>query len=591
MVLLGQRRSFDGNLCTIRYVGEVAGTTGQWYGVEWDDPTRGKHSGEHKGVRYFTCRSNLSTAGSFVRPSRPADRPMGFLEALREKYAPEFEQELSGPRDGAPHDSIEISGKVVEEVGFDKIRKQLAELQELKIVLLDGLCVAGVLAEDDPVQSDTARREIEATCPKIAELDLSRSLLSRWADVADICEPLKRLMVLKLNGNRLGPVDERLRFEGITELHLDETLLSWDEISALTYQFPSLVSLAVSANQITALSAPISDTITTLKLEHNEISSLSAVQHLANLPKLEQLSLRGNCIETVHAPDATDIPLRFPHTLKFLDLSRNRIASWLFIDDISSHFSGLSSLRISGNPLFNQPVAPSTITNTPARPMTVDEAYILTVSRLPALQVVNYGKVTPQDRHNGELYYLSLIGKELSAAPGSAERDILAKHPRYADLCAKYGEPVVTRDTDSAQSSGAVNPRSIAAGLVKMAFYLGSSRDNGQKNETMKVKEIPRSFDTYQVKAIVSRLFGLPAFQFRLVWETDELDPVGQGTADDDDWDSSEDEGEGMDSQACFATDGTGLVRREVELVDSTRNIGAWFYGDSAEASIRVEVF
>ena len=52
---LGERRSFDGSLCTVRYVGEVAGTSGQWLGVEWDDPTRGKHSGEHKGVRYFTC--------------------------------------------------------------------------------------------------------------------------------------------------------------------------------------------------------------------------------------------------------------------------------------------------------------------------------------------------------------------------------------------------------------------------------------------------------------------------------------------------------------------------------------------------------
>jgi hypothetical protein len=388
---------------------------------------------------------------------------------------------------------------------------------------------------------------------------------------------------------------------------LDETLLSWDEvwrgslqgiyllmhgqISALTYQFPSLASLAVSANQITALSAPVSDTITTLKLEHNEISSLSAAQHLANLPKLEQLSLRGNCIETVHAPDATDIPLRFPHTLKFLDLSRNRVASWLFINDIPSLFPGLSSLRISGNPLFSQPVAPSTITHAPERPMTVDEAYILTLARLPALQVLNYGKVTPQDRHNGELYYLSLIGKELSAAPGSAERDILAKHPRYADLCSKYGEPMVIRATDSALSSGAVDPRSVAAGLVKMAFYIGSSRDNGQKNETVRVKEIPRSFDTYQVKAIVSRLFGLPALQFRLVWETDELDPVRQGSADNDEWDSSEDEGEGMDSQTGSAADGAGLVRREVELVDSTRDIGAWFYGDSAEASIRVEVF
>lgn len=152
-----------------------------------------------------------------MRPSRPADKPRGFLEALREKYASEFlEQEkilrekrehYGSPSTGdALHGSIEISGKVVEEVGFDKIRKQLSELQELKIVLLDGLQVAGIRAEDGlqeeeekgSGEKDMARREIEQTCPKITELDLSRCLLSRWRDVADICGRLGRLRVLKL---------------------------------------------------------------------------------------------------------------------------------------------------------------------------------------------------------------------------------------------------------------------------------------------------------------------------------------------------------------------------------------------------------
>lgn len=96
--------------------------------------------------------------------------------------------------------AIEISGKVVEEVGFDKIRKQLAELQELRIVLLDGLRVVGVLASYNQVQvlhSEEAQK-IEETCPKITELDLSRSLLSRWRDVWDICNQLKHLKKLKL---------------------------------------------------------------------------------------------------------------------------------------------------------------------------------------------------------------------------------------------------------------------------------------------------------------------------------------------------------------------------------------------------------
>lgn len=156
-------------------------------------------------------KSTHPTAGSFVRPSRPADKPRGFLEALREKYASGFvEQELArqqpGQGDGSAggkdplHESIEISGKVVEEIGFDKIRKKLAELQELKIVLLDGLLVAGILANGSTgdVERDRACREIEETCPKITELDLSRSLLSRWKDVNDICGKLTRLGVLKL---------------------------------------------------------------------------------------------------------------------------------------------------------------------------------------------------------------------------------------------------------------------------------------------------------------------------------------------------------------------------------------------------------
>ena len=52
---IGQRVSYGGDLCTIRYIGEVKGVKGEWLGVEWDDPSRGKHSGEVDGVRYFTC--------------------------------------------------------------------------------------------------------------------------------------------------------------------------------------------------------------------------------------------------------------------------------------------------------------------------------------------------------------------------------------------------------------------------------------------------------------------------------------------------------------------------------------------------------
>jgi dynactin complex subunit len=51
----GKRLSFEGSLCTVCYVGEVQHTKGQWLGVEWDEPDRGKHTGTLKGIEYFKC--------------------------------------------------------------------------------------------------------------------------------------------------------------------------------------------------------------------------------------------------------------------------------------------------------------------------------------------------------------------------------------------------------------------------------------------------------------------------------------------------------------------------------------------------------
>ena len=56
-VHVGTRFSTEtGHLGTIKYGGPVNGTQGIWYGVEWDDPQRGKHDGVKDGHRYFACR-------------------------------------------------------------------------------------------------------------------------------------------------------------------------------------------------------------------------------------------------------------------------------------------------------------------------------------------------------------------------------------------------------------------------------------------------------------------------------------------------------------------------------------------------------
>jgi tubulin-specific chaperone E len=117
------------------------------------------------------------------------------LEALAKKYA-------SGDQPGSSSNSeIHISGKVVEEVGFEDIRQRLAKIHELRIVLLDALCVVGVRALPWVSSSELHLQEQKRIADqnlKIVELDLSRNLLEKWVDVANICSTLKSLKSLKV---------------------------------------------------------------------------------------------------------------------------------------------------------------------------------------------------------------------------------------------------------------------------------------------------------------------------------------------------------------------------------------------------------
>ena len=126
-------------------------------------------------------RSASLTPASFIRPSRPSDQPVSFFEALKKKYASTSAEDVA-----ATANEIRISGKTVEEVGFEKVRRQLAELRALRIVVLDGACIAAV-------ETDLDKQEL-----KVIELDLSRNLLENWYDITAICSALHALKSLRL---------------------------------------------------------------------------------------------------------------------------------------------------------------------------------------------------------------------------------------------------------------------------------------------------------------------------------------------------------------------------------------------------------
>ncbi|KAI1504345.1 hypothetical protein F5X99DRAFT_406062 [Biscogniauxia marginata] len=574
---VGDRLSYDGAVCTVRYIGEVTGTSGSWLGVEWDDPTRGKHDGSHKGVRYFNCQSRSPTAASFVRPTRPAEAPRSFVQAIQEKYTAEL----------VNSSAIRFSGKVAEEVGFEKIRRKQAQLSELKYVVLDGMCIASAYREGDA--------SITETCPKLLELDLSRNLFQNVGVVVAICSELVSLRSLRLNGNRFQSIlddndlhEAEKSFKNIKDLGLEETLMSWEEMCHIATRFPSLSGLVAGTNQLSSLPtvpfSTLSSTLTSLNLEFNDFTTIADVASLAGLKSLRNLHLKGNNIATIRRNSSDELPVVSP-SLQYLDMSYNKVSAWDFIDDLPLCFPGLISLRFAHNPIYDNPDPEHTVNTKNI----TEEAYMFTIGRLASIKALNFGSISQSDRQDAEMFYLTRIGKHLAAVPEAEEADVIKHHKRYAELCELYGPPVVNRLKQ-------VNPAFLEARLVAVQFIFHPAKQRETIDRTTK---IPRSFDIYAVKGIAGKLFGVRPLSLRLTWETGEWDPVAG--FDEEVEDSSEEEDEKQEAMIENTKNITDLneeiglggragkwVKREVELQDGPRQLG--FCVDGLEAKIRVEV-
>ncbi|PVI08553.1 hypothetical protein DM02DRAFT_5528 [Periconia macrospinosa] len=586
---VGKRLSFDGQLCTVRYIGDVKGTKGEWLGVEWDDPARGKHSGEHAGIRYFQCLRDNTTAGSFIRPNRKSDTPRSFVEALKAKYASEdFEDPnveivfTTQPGDNAriraeplskPKQSIRISGKEVEEVGFDKIRKQLAALSELKIVILDGFCMERPIARRNEGTDSwpIGLSDIKDASPKVIELDLSRNLFEEWREIASICEQLTNLRSLRVDGTRFRDtsltVTEIARanaaFAHIKYLKLEDTLLPWEDMTRITQLFSDLTTFVASSNLYASLPSmhTPNPTIVDLSLEDNLFSTLTSLEPLTRLLNLRRLVLKSNKISAIGSTDSEPDPV-FPLSLTEVDFSYNEIADWSFIDALQHTFPGLTSLRISHNPLFKSLQAPD------GKAMTAEDGYVVVLARLANLKTLNFSNVLPKERLDAESYYLSLIAKEVSFAPDSDEERILKTHPRWKELCEEYGEPAIQR------SSSQINPNSLAARLIRLELYqVGGKR--------VKI-EIPKSATAYTLLGIVSQNFQIKPRACKMVWETGEWMPVASEDIYDDGEASETSLSEKNDESPAFSK-----VSREVVIIPGTRGVGTWIEGN--EAVIRIE--
>ncbi len=638
----GRRLCYDGALCTVRFHGALRGLKGDWLGVEWDKPTRGKHSGQYMGEQIFQCLSSSPHAGSFVRPTRKTDPSRTLLEAIKHKYA--ARAPVNGQSRSATRNLIEISGKTVEEVGFDKIQSQISRLADLKVVLVDDLNVAGVANGQSDVQQ--AQAELAEACPNISELDIGWNAIETWWHVATICAPLKQLRILKASGLRLRSFEPALLsngtspFKSIVELQLNECVLKPDQILQLLHSsgkplFSLLKTLWLSRNELTSFHTNYQafrfDSVTALFLENNAFTSLEPISMISiHFPNITHLSLQGNLISTIGVRVST---YQFP-TVTSLNIADNYISNFVFIDALPSLFPNLYSLRISKNPLYDQSSASTTngtASDLSQPKIPSDSTYYLILARIPSLKILNYTPITDRDREEGEIYYLSIAEKHYrntlspfsptQSAIGTAQRQC----PLYDTLCDKYDHPNILRAPPPAHTPTAAQkyaPGTLGARLVTTTFYIPLSTFASPSAFPHPIysltRPLPPSMPVYTLKSLLSHHFGLPPLQLRLIYETGELDPVHETTTklgrgkegweEWGDWDvdvkptspnsglAIGETGDGKDDDekwidGFLLKDGVRWRKREIEILDGMRGWGDYLENNVREAKVRVEPF
>ncbi|KAL6717908.1 hypothetical protein ACLMJK_003993 [Lecanora helva] len=526
-------------------------------------------------------------AASFVRPTKASDKTFGFLEALKKRYAPEAESTQQ----------FSVSSKAVDEIGFEKIRNQLASLEKLPVVGLHKCCITGIKDHDE---DDIFKKWllIKKQDLRISDLDLSSNLLEQWLDVVGICSALSQtLRVLTLNCNRFRDFRKQnidawnTPFLNITELSLCSTYLSWQD-------FPSLTTLRLAENGLGSPTGPLpAPTLRFLDLSSNQIQMLSELDALVELPSLDALILRGNQIRSLMASQCFS-------TVTFLDLTQTELPSVNFLNPIPKIFPSLTALLTTDTPIARNLIERS-----------------LTIATIATLRDLNYSPISATYRRDAEIYFVSIIIERLNAATTAPEAEaIKSQYPTFETLCQVYEMSHLLSSKSAEKDQPVAN--TLATRMIRFTFYIttetfadAKSRDlvlpghdepllstavaNSPRIE--KVKLLPRAYDIYNLKGYVGRLFCINPMACRLIWETQEWDPVIKD-GDDDGWSVDEDQSdEGGDRimsggdvgagerSGGGESDGREWTRREVELVDGTRNVESWLE-EATEATVRMEV-
>ncbi|RKP18939.1 RNI-like protein [Rozella allomycis CSF55] len=402
---------------TILFQGNLENVEGTWLGIEWDDLERGKHNGEHKGVKYFNPK--VANCGSFVKMNdkfiNNANFGTSFLAALSEKYSASDEIYDQG--------LIAFGGSniMVETVGFKKIENKITRLESLEEIGISDYSISEI---DNP-------EEIQEKLQSVREIDLSKNLIASWNEVLNL-HCLSKLDTLRLKFY-IDECIKNVKFENLKVVSLNHTFLTWPEFLLIEESMPCLEELSLAFNELKDLNEDLTNKLRHLKvlnLEHNSFTDWKNISQLAKLPSLKCLKLNNN-----QFCDVVEEGVEFLN-LETLNLNANKFDKIGILNELSI-MKKLKELRIGGNPFCVE---------------FKSNLLIEAVGRIAGLEKFNGSSITKDNRLNFERYY---VNKQLQRSESLEE--IIKENPRLKELCSKHEIELQKIQSESSKSNLASN--------------------------------------------------------------------------------------------------------------------------------------
>ena len=370
----------DNDLGTVRFIGSlpVWGEATIAYGIEWDDPSRGKNNGDLNGVQYF--KPIIPGSGTFVKSTnrKIIFHNKSFIDVIRDKYLDlEYVEQ-----------NIQIDTKIVEELGWDKLNRFQSDLRNLTSLTLD-YCLINCAYR--PIENDK-KDEIFQNLVNLTNLELSCNLISDLNEISKIIDNLPMLTQLNINGNRFSDFSKNIQkpHEGVRLLKVSGTLIPVNMLTKLVKKFPNLEELYISGNHYSdeyIETFLIPNNIKVLDLSYNELSVVPNVPLSVSRLNISHNRLTGNIIRESFS------------MLLSVDLRANQINTWEEIDSLSRCLPSVKELRINHNPIFND--------------LSIDDMTIQLIGRFDCskegLWKLNGTYLTEDEISNGELYFISKV--------------------------------------------------------------------------------------------------------------------------------------------------------------------------------------